>query len=219
MRWLKRILLGVLLLLLLLIVAVAGLVVALNSEAGRNVAVREINKFGAAYIQLSGLGGHFPADIKLASFKVLDKDGVWLSGEQAELKWSPLALLHRNLSVQTLTAQRIDVARSPVYPAGNGKKGGGSSLPAFRVNLDRLEIGTLHVAPALAGEDIALHVTGSTHLRDLQHGDISLNATTQNGDAVYLLAATLDPANVAMKLHVQEPPNGLIGHFSGPQVQ
>ncbi len=220
MRWLKRILLGLLVLLLLLVAAVAGLVVALNSKAGRNLAVREINKFGASYIKLGALGGHFPADIKIASFEVLDPQGAWLSGQQAELKWSPLALLQRDLSVQALTAQSLGVARTPSYPPGNGKSQGGSGgLPNFRVNLDRLEIGTLHIASSLAGEDIALHVTGSSHLRDLQHGDIALNATTENGDADYRLAATLDPRNVSMKLHVNEPPNGLIGHFSGPQVQ
>ncbi|HTQ71506.1 MAG TPA: translocation/assembly module TamB domain-containing protein [Acidocella sp.] len=220
MRWLQRILLGFLVLLLLLGVAIAGLAVALNSAAGRSFAVREINKFGAAYIQLSGLGGHFPADIKLAGFKVLDQDGVWLSGRQAELKWSPLALLRRTLSAQALTAQRIDVARMPVYPPGKSqsRNGGGMALPALRVTLDRLEIGTLHIAPSLAGEDIVLHATGGAHLRDLQHGDIALNATTPNGNAEYLLAATLDPANVSLKLHVSEPPNGLIGHLSSLQV-
>lgn len=219
MRWLKRILLGMLALLLLLVAAVAGVVIALNSQAGRNFAVREINKFGKSQIHLSGLGGHFPADIKLASFQLLDKNGAWLSGEQAELKWSPLALLHRNLSVQALTAQSIDMARTPVYPPSKSKGKSSGGLPAFRVNLDRLEIGTLRIAPALAGEDIALHVTGSSHLRDLQHGDIALNATTPSGNADYLLSATLDPRTVSMKLHVSEPPNGLIGHFSGPQVQ
>lgn len=219
MRWLKRILLGLLALLLLLVVAVAGLVVALNSQAGRNFAVREINKFGKAYVHLGGLAGHFPADIKILSVQLVDMKGVWLSGQGLELKWSPLALLRRNISVQALTAQSIDMARAPAYPAGKSQSGGNGTLPAFRVNLDRLEIGTLHVAPALAGEDIALHVTGSSHLHDLQHGDIALNATTENGDADYRLAAALDPRTVSMKLHVNEPPNGLIGHFSGPQVQ
>lgn len=219
MRWLKRILLGLLALLLLLVVAVAGLVVALNSQAGRNFAVREINKFGKAYVHLGGLAGHFPADIKISSVQLVDTKGVWLSGQGLELKWSPLALLRRNLSVQALTAQNIDMARVPAYPAGKSQSSGNGTLPDFRMNLDRLEIGTLHIASALAGENIALHVTGSTHLHDLQHGDIALNATTENGDADYLLAATLDPRTVSMKLHVNEPPNGLIGHFSGSQVQ
>ncbi|MGE4481274.1 translocation/assembly module TamB domain-containing protein [Acidocella sp.] len=221
MRWLKRILLGLIAVLLLAVLAVAGLVVALNSEAGRQFAVREINHFGKDYVRLGGLGGHFPADIKIPSFQLVDKQGTWLSGRQVELKWSPLALLRRDVSVQALTALSIDVTRAPAYPAGKSQnqEGGNGGLPAFRVNLDKLDIGTLRVAPALAGEAIALHVTGSSHLRDLDHGDIALDATTANGDADYLLAASLDPKTVSMKLHVQEPPDGLIGHFSGPQVQ
>lgn len=219
MRWLKRILLGLLAVLVLLLVLAAGLVVALNSEVGRQFAVREINKYGADYIHLSGLGGHFPADIKLARFEVMDPKGAWLSGQQVELKWSPLALLRGNVSVQALTAQSIDMTRSPAYPAGKSKSSGKSSLPAWRLNLDKLEIGTLRIAPSLAGEAVALHVIGSTHLRDAQHGNITLDATTPDGKADYLLSATLDPRNVAMKLYVNEPPDGLIGHFSGPDVR
>ena len=219
MHWLKRILLGLLALVLLLVLAVAGVVVALNSQAGRNFATGEINKFGKSYVHLSALGGHFPADIKIPSLQLVDSNGVWLSGQELELKWSPLALLHGNLSVQALTAASISMARSPAYPPSKTTSSGKSSLPNIHVNVDKLEIGTLRLSPALAGETIALHVTGSTHLRDIQHGEVALNATTPSGNASYILNATLDPQKMAMKLHVREPPNGLLGHFAGPQVR
>lgn len=221
MRWIKRIALGLAALILLLCVVIAGLFVVLNSETGRNFAVRQINKYGASYVQLDGLGGHFPADLKIPSFRLVDPQGTWLSGKNVELKWSPLQLLHKNISVQALTAASIDVARSPTYPAGKGQssESGNSNLPNFRVNLDRLEIGTLSIAPALAGEAVALHVAGETHLKDFEHGDITLNATTPDGAAQYQIAGNLDPDIVGLKLHVHEPPNGLIGHYSGPQAQ
>ncbi|MBU6449845.1 MAG: translocation/assembly module TamB domain-containing protein [Rhodospirillales bacterium] len=219
MRWLKYILLGLLALALIFILAVLGAFVALNSQSGRNFAVNNINKFGESYVHVGGLGGHFPSDIKISSIQLVDTKGVWLNGQSLELKWSPLALLHGNLSVQVLTARSISMARSPAYPASKKKGSSNFSLPNMRLNLDKLEIGALHIAPSLAGEDITLHVTGSTHLRDVQHGEIALKATTPSGNASYILNAMLDPQNVAMKLHVQEPPNGLLGHFAGPQVQ
>ena len=219
MRWLKRILLGLLALVLLLVLAVAGVVVALNSQSGRNFAAAKINKFGKSYVHISALGGHFPADIKIPSLQLVDAKGTWLSGQRLELKWSPLALLHGNLSVQALTAASISMARSPAYPPSKTKSSGNSSLPNIRVNVDKLAIGTLHIAPSLAGENIALHVTGRTHLRDIQHGEIALNATTPSGNAAYMLNAALNPQSVALGLHVQEPPNGLLGHFAGPQVR
>ncbi|MDE1907206.1 MAG: hypothetical protein KGH75_12230, partial [Rhodospirillales bacterium] len=219
MRWLKRILLGLLALVLLLVLAVAGVVVALNSQTGRNFATSEINKFGKSYVHVSALGGHFPADIKIPSLQLVDTKGAWLSGQGLELRWSPLALLHDNLSVQALTAASISMARSPAYPPSKTKSRSKSSLPNIRVNVDKLEIGMLRIAPSLAGEDIALHVTGHTHLRDIQHGEIALNATTPSGNAAYILNAALNPQSVALRLHVQEPPNGLLGHFAGPQVR
>ena len=219
MRWLNRILIGLLSLVLLLVLAVFGMFAVLNSQAGRQFAVGEINKLGKSYVHLGGLAGHFPADITIPSLQLVDTKGVWLSGQELALQWSPLALLHGNLSVQALTAQSLSVARAPAYPPA--KKHGGSrfSLPNIHVNLDRLDIGTLRIAPALAGEAIALHVTGHTHLRDLRHGEIALRATTPHAAASYILNATLNPQTVAMQLHVQEPPNGLLGHFAGPQVR
>ena len=219
MRLLKRIVLALLALLLVIILGVIGIVVALNSQAGRNFAVREINKYGKSVVHIAGLGGHFPADIKLASLELKDKNGVWLNGQGATLKWSPLALLHRTLSVQELTAARIDIARAPLPFAKPDKKKKGLHLPNIQMNLDRLNIRTLSIAPGLAGEYVALHVTGSAHIRNMRHGKIALRATTSSGNANYVLAATLNPRNVSMTLHVNEPAGGLIGHFAVPQVR
>ncbi len=57
MRWLNRILIGLLSLALLLVLAVFGMFAVLNSQAGRQFAVGEINKLGKSYVHLGGLAG------------------------------------------------------------------------------------------------------------------------------------------------------------------
>ena len=73
-------------LVLLAVVAVGGVWVGLNTEAGRAFAVREINHFAGPEISVSGLSGHFPTDIELSSVSVADNGGVWLTGNNLELR-------------------------------------------------------------------------------------------------------------------------------------
>ena len=88
-----RFLVRLLLFLLVIIVAVpAALVVALNSKAGREFVVTQVNQRSGGMLRLNGLGGHFPADIKLAGFTMADQHGVWLTGSNLELRWRPQAL-------------------------------------------------------------------------------------------------------------------------------
>src|SRR5271168_5046451 len=114
MRFLRTLAEMLFFLLLLLVVVVGGAVVALNTQAGRDFAVAKINEFAGPQIRISGLTGHFPADIKLASLSVADKNGVWLTGSGLELRWIPQKLLHRDIAVTALTAASLDVLRRPL---------------------------------------------------------------------------------------------------------
>ena len=212
-----RIILGVIgLLLLLLVLAAGGVLVGLNTQAGRDFAVREINRVAGPRVQVSGLAGHFPEDIKLASLSVADANGVWLTGQALELRWVPQKLLQRDVDITALSANLLDVARQPV--AGPSSGGGSTRIPKFHLELGRLEIATLRIGAPLAGEEIALHVAGAAHLADLTAGGLTLDATTPDGSATYHVNAGIDSKNVMLQLHVSEPPDGLLGHYAGPQV-
>lgn len=219
MRWLKRLLLGIVALILLLVIVVAGVVVALNTSAGQAFAVREINKFGKNYVQLGGLSGNFPARLTIPSLQLRDPQGVWLSAQQIELSWSPLALLWGHLSIQTISATRIDALRVPSYPSSKTTKSSGSSfsLPVDSVTLNQLEIDSLHLSPALAGQDMTLHITGHADLPNVNHATLALDAATEADLGIYHLAGTLDPQTISLQLIVNEKPGGLISHMINPR--
>jgi autotransporter translocation and assembly factor TamB len=62
-----RILAGlVIAILLLAVLVVGGAFVALNTGAGRALVMDKVNHYAPGGVQISGLGGHFPADLKLA---------------------------------------------------------------------------------------------------------------------------------------------------------
>ncbi len=214
-RWIGRFFL---LLSAITVLVPALLLVGLNTGAGRHFAVREINHFAAGQINISGLAGHFPADLKLGSVAVADSNGAWLTGDDLELRWKPWGLLSRDVNIISFSAADISVARTPVSN-GSPRQGGNGGLPDFKLDLDRLTIGALNLAPSLAGQPAALAVTGAAHLQTMQQGNVQLDAVAAHGLGSYQLAAAIDPKNVNTHVTINEPPGGLLAHFAGPSVQ
>ena len=218
LRWL---LLIVLLLPLVLAALLGGVLVALNSKPGRDFAVRQINRLSGGEITVSGLGGHFPADLKLASLAVADTRSVWLTATGIELRWRPGALLDRQLRIVSLSAETLNIARAPV--AGPRRAAPKSSatpfnLHRFTASINRIAIGQLRLGAALAGRPVQLAVSGKARLLSLSSGSGSLHAIATHGQGDYSLAAALGEHSVDVALHIAEPPDGLLGHYAGPQV-
>jgi translocation and assembly module TamB len=215
--WLFRFLLF----LLLLIIAVPlGAVIFLNSQAGRDFAVQQINQRSQGLVRVADLRGHFPADLKLGSLSLADKQGVWLTGSHLELRWRPRELLSRKLHLTQLSAGRLYLARLPVS-AKQGKSSTSSaafSLHGVIVTLDKLTVDELGLGAAVAGTPIELAVTGNAKLQSLSQGSVVLSARAADQRGSYQLAAALDQRDVSASLHIEEPPDGLIGHLAGDAV-
>ena len=197
-------------LVLLAALAIGGTFIALNTSPGRAFATQEINHVAGPNLTITGLAGHFPADLKLASVTLSDSNGIYATGQNLELRWHPLALLHRDLEITGLTAASLDVLRTPAPGKSTGNKPA-TSPPNFHLDLDALSIPRLHLGAALAGEDVTLNIQGSAHFKNIAHGSVALDATTPSGAATYQLTAGIDPQTVALKAHIAEPPDGLIG--------
>jgi translocation and assembly module TamB len=198
------------------VLAVAGLLVGLNTGYGRGLAVGEINRFAGPQIQIAGLGGHFPADLKISRVIVSDSRGVYATGTDLEVRWRPLELLSRRVDVTDLTAGAVTVERAPV--AGKTGGGGGGGLPAFQLDVAHVAVGALHVGAALAGRDVTLAVDGHLRLNNLMRGDVALDAAAAGGRGTYHVVALIDPDLVDVDAKIDEPADGLIGHFAGPAV-
>lgn len=221
MHLLRNIFFILLAVLLIVVVVATGIVCALNTPAGQNFAVQQINKFGKNSIHLSGLSGRFPYNLQLQNLELFDNDGVWLNAEQIQLEWSPLALMRRHLAIQTLTAQTIDVVSSPAYQQERSKKlsGNGFSFPHLSITLNKLDIGTLSIGPALAGQAVDLHVDGRASLPNFYNASVAFNVTSKPDVGSYQLVGTLTPQTVSLNLLINEKPGGLIGHLIDPTAK
>ncbi len=113
--WIAAILIG------LPVLAVLALDIALNTGAGRNFAAHEINALSGGTVRITGLAGHFPKYIAARRIAIADRKGRYLVIDDAVLRWSPFALLHRTIDISDLTAKRIDILRQPVPAAAKPK--------------------------------------------------------------------------------------------------
>jgi translocation and assembly module TamB len=210
-------LLGVVIIVPLGIVLAIG--IALNTGAGRHWAAAKITAITQRTVRISRLSGHFPAYIAARRIEIADSKGVYLTINQATLRWNPLALLHRKLSIAALTAQSVALSRLPVPAKPKAKPTKSSfSLPVAQIDLQRLAINTLTIASPVVGHPITLHLTGHGSLSGHSHAAIILQATSPHNLGQYQIALALTPKTIQSTITATEPPHGLIGQFAGPKL-
>jgi len=208
--WLSGLVLG------LPALALALLLVAANTQPGREWAERTVSNLGQGETRLAGLSGRFPDALRLARLELRDANGAWLAIDQLALDWSPLALLEGELSVQRLEAARIRLDRLPSPAPEETGPAGRPSLPVA-VRLESLRVARLELAEAVAGKPASLAVEGRALLVSLERGEAWLNLRRLEGEGAYTLQARLADATVSARLSVREPAQGLLGSFAGIQ--
>jgi translocation and assembly module TamB len=169
-------------------------------------------------ISLSGISGVLSSEASIGLITIADREGVWLRIENAKLNWSRTALLLGRLSIQSLSAERIDIARKPLpdnsLPSPESSSFSLPELP-ISINLDQLDVARLHFGPEIFGLESEVSATGSLSL-----ADGSLNSTFDikrldgPGGSFALRAAYANAdQKVDLDLKVAEPANGIVANL------
>lgn len=153
----------------LLLALLLGLLVAANTDTGRAwiaAAAEDALSTAQAPATVSGIAGTFPQDLRLARLVLRDRDGAWLTVENARLAWRPLALLRGRLEVAVAGAERIALARlpagAPAAPPPEEAPGPALDLPQLplALRLDRLAVDRLELGAPVAGTAAAFEIAG-----------------------------------------------------------
>ncbi len=169
-------------------------------------------------ISISGISGLLSSEASVGSITVADRQGVWLRIADAKLNWSRTALLTGRLSIQSLTAARIDILRKPLpdtsLPTPESSTFSVPELP-LSVNLDRLDVAHLHFGPDIFGLESEVSATGGLSLAggsldstfdikrlDGPGGSFALHAAYANADQ-----------KLDLNLKVSEPANGIVANL------
>jgi translocation and assembly module TamB len=207
-----------------LFVIVAGIVIALplallcavliiaNLDGGRRLLERTTDRLSGGTVRLQALAGRFPDHLQLAHLTLADAQGIWLQADDIRLDSSPLALLHKEARVELLHVGRLEVARAPQYAASQSKSGG---LWLRELRLDRLDLSRVELGAPLAGEAVALRVTGNARAYSLQEASVQLSAQRLDSvPATYQASAQIDSARVQVQVDLQEGAGGPLTHLA-----
>lgn len=175
---------------------VAGLLLALNTQPGRDTVARLAGGLVPG-LAIEGLQGPIPGRPGFARLTMADEAGVWLEVEEARLAWDPLALLRGEAHVEALTARRVALHRlRPSAPPAEPEPPGPliPDLPELPValRLDRLEVARIELGAPVLGEPLALRLAGRARL-DPWGLTAALEAGLAEGDTSLALDASLRP--------------------------
>lgn len=166
----RKILLAIGVLLALLLVAAAGLFAYVQTGPGQ----RQLAAFLARTlstpdqrVELEGLRGFVPFDVRLDRLRVSDAEGTWLEVADARLAWAAAPLLRGALRVREAGAARVTLHRLPAGPPPppSDEPFALPELPELPRSLPLAEIERLHVdaielgAPVL-GEPAVFRLKG-----------------------------------------------------------
>jgi len=203
--------------LLLLAAAAAGTVAGLQTDAGRRAFAGWLSdrlSDDGRRVLFGRIEGALPFAARLVDVSVADSDGVWLVVADAEIAWSPMALLAGRLQVDRLVVGRAALARAPLTPDDAPPAGPLSlDLPTLPLTLrvDDVAVRELSLAAPVLGQAAAVAISGSAALGA---GDAALRLTAQRIDGaagrVELDFGRGATGALTLRADIEEPSGGLI---------
>ncbi len=204
------------LLILLPLLAAGGVALAADTEPGQGFIATQLSKLTGGKVEVYGLSGSFPSELRAAKVELRDNDGPWLTIENLVLDLHPLSLVTKTLNLGRATASLVSVARLPASESTASTPSSSSSsysLPV-KIEIDQLRIAKLDLARPVAGEAASFFANGSLHLVSLEQGDVQLALRRLDADGAYDLNGKLDPAQVQAALTVKESAHGSVGSLA-----
>ncbi|WP_102960008.1 translocation/assembly module TamB domain-containing protein [Mangrovicella endophytica] len=167
-----------------------------------------------ARVDIEGLSGALTGAVRIDRLTVSDADGVYLTASDLAMDWSPLALVRKNVSIESLTAGRIVLDRLPrsAAPAADDS-GGGFSLPSITADIRSIAINEFELGQAVAGTPARLKATASLGLAaDPTRLDVRANIDRLDKPGTIAATIAFAPAEDRLTIDVaaSEPAGGLV---------
>ncbi len=183
------------------------------TESGRDFVVSQIDgRDIAGYGRLSvrKLQGDPLAEFTLASLEIRDAGGSWITANDIQMRWSPMALLSRKIDLETVSIGEVNVHRRPVREPRPKSEGGG-----WTVRLQRGTIGRLLLAEDVAGPSSAYSV--SARFINERNGtfetDLALIPLEGAGDRIDARILRDRKGAFDIKADGQAPAGGMFAHL------
>ena len=169
-------------------------------------------------VRVIGLEGALSSRATIQEITVADDEGVWLTIKSAELDWNRLALLRGRFSVNALTAQEIDIVRTPGTTTGEAPPPSAESKPfqfpelPVSIDIGELRVDYLSLGEPLIGVAANLRVNGNFSMVDgALNTTLVIDRLDRAGDTIELTAGFENSSRqIDLDLTVTEAAGGLI---------
>ncbi|KGF71329.1 hypothetical protein LL06_00620 [Hoeflea sp. BAL378] len=206
---------------ILILVVIALLVVVFATTPGGRMIALTLNRLGSSpgqSVEIDRIDGLLSGSTRIGHVMLTDAAGEpWLLLKGIHIDWSPLALVSAAFEVDSLTIDRVELARLPA-PGEDPAEGGAVMLP-LAFDIKRFEAADIVVGEPVAGRIARFEARGSaqvdgslsTVLADLVvqrtdgvGGELTLDADYQEAEDLF---------NVSAKL--SEPAGGVMANLLG----
>jgi translocation and assembly module TamB len=183
----------------------------------------ESNLSGAGRdVRVTGFRGALSSTATMERLTIADDQGIWLTLEGVTLDWSRTALLRGRLSVQTLSADRIDLARLPAGETDGempSPEASGFRLPELplSVNIGRIASPSITIGEPVFGLAATFSLEGSLSLEGGE-GTGSIDITRLDGpQGIFAIDAAFSNATgiLALDAALTEAPGGIVATLAG----
>lgn len=222
MRWLRRLLL---ILLLIPLLGIGLVLLWLQTDMGHRQ-VSELLTWAtrdtSSRIEIGEIDGTLPVDITLRNLRIADSQGDWFHADSIHLAWSPWALLRRQAKIEVIEANTLTLLRTPVSNAPQSSSTQPLSLPHLPVaiDLEKLAVARLSLPASLLGSDMAFTIEAAASAA--RSGDLTLRLSAHRldqpdgTDDIALNAAYHHAADrFAVDFRIDEPHGGIVTRLMG----
>ncbi|MEX6633921.1 translocation/assembly module TamB domain-containing protein [Hyphococcus lacteus] len=178
-------------LLIILVVTVAllgGAVVAgslfLNTTPGRGLlselAEAQLSNALNSETDIGQIKGSLPGHIIIEDVVFSDDDGVWLSAAKLELRWHPLALIRKRISVEEISLTGVSLLRNPPQKEAKEEDARRIKIIQDLPQIDVYSINLIDINTNLNGNQQRIDGTGAIYLEGTEI-DLRLTITSDGG--------------------------------------
>ena len=199
-----------------LLFLLAGALVLLDTAPGHRFIIDRIQRLETASglrIRIGRIDGSIFGKSQLRNVAVSDQRGVFLTSPNIKLDWTPGAWLYNKLSIDSLTAERVTLIRTPRLKPSLKK---GPVLPGFDIHVGEFRIDRLDVGPQVGGTPRSGRLQGKA---DVHRGRalVELYALMSNGGdrLAFKLDTEPDRDKFILAAHLASPADGLVPALIG----
>src|SRR5688500_16243119 len=214
--WPRRLAQELLVLFVSLLILLAVGIVLLDTAPGHRFIADRIARIETASglnIRIGRIEGSIFGQSELKNVRVSDTKGVFLTSPEIKLDWAPAAWLRNELSIDSLTAERVTLIRRPTLRPSLKK---GPLLPRFDIHIGQLRIDRLVIGPQVAGTARSGRVQGKADIRSGRTLVELLALIDRGGDRIAVkIDAEPDRDRFDIGARIVSPADGLVPALVG----